>query len=174
MAAADGIAPIDEPRQQWVDKLPCAHIFRFFLHPVDRDARFIGPQRRFEIALVHPAHDVGPGQDDEAGPIAGQVADPVGEKDCRPAADSAGQGRTDLDRIKAIAPLNDVKWSQLGGSINDASCLNKTEIYGVVDVRSVDDIAKTLAFARDNKLEAHARKLSIGRTITFVPMPTRE
>jgi FAD/FMN-containing dehydrogenase len=80
------------------------------------------------------------------------AADPVGEKDCRPAADGAGQGRTDLDRIKAIAPLGDVKWSQLGGSINDASCLNKTEIYGVVEVHSVDDIAKTLAFARDNKL----------------------
>ena len=45
-----------------------------------------------------------------------------------------------------------MKWSQLGGSINDASCLNRTEIYGVVEVRSVDDIAKTLAFARDNKL----------------------
>src|SRR5450755_1783523 len=80
------------------------------------------------------------------------AADPVGEKDCRPAADGAEQGRSDLDRIKAIAPLADVKWSQLGGSINDASCLNKTEIYGVVDVKSVDDIAKTLAFARDNKL----------------------
>jgi hypothetical protein len=80
------------------------------------------------------------------------AADPVGEKDCRPAADSAEQGRSDLDRIKAIAPLADVKWSQLGGSINDASCLNKTEIYGVVEVHSVDDVAKTLAFARDNKL----------------------
>jgi hypothetical protein len=60
------------------------------------------------------------------------AADPVGEKHCRPAADGAEQGRSDLDRIKAIAPLADVKWSQLGGSINDASCLNKTEIYGVV------------------------------------------
>ncbi len=54
--------------------------------------------------------------------------------------------------IKAIAPLTGVKWSQLGGSINDASCLNKTEIYGVVEVKSIDDIAKTLAFARDNRL----------------------
>src|SRR3982074_1201945 len=80
------------------------------------------------------------------------AADPVGEKDCRPGADGAEQGRSDLDRIKAIAPLADVKWSQLGGSINDASCLNKTEIYGVVYVRSVEDVAKTLAFARDNKL----------------------
>jgi FAD/FMN-containing dehydrogenase len=80
------------------------------------------------------------------------AADPVGEKDCRPAADSAAQGKIDLERIKAIAPLAGVKWSQLGGSINDASCLNKTEIYGVVEVHSVDDIARTLAFARDNKL----------------------
>ena len=79
------------------------------------------------------------------------AADPVGEKDCR-TADGGEQGKIDLERIKAIAPLAGVKWSQLGGSINDASCLNKTEIYGVVAVQSIDDIAKTLAFARDNKL----------------------
>ena len=63
------------------------------------------------------------------------AADPVGEKDCMPAAGSGEQGRIDLERIKAIAPLTGVKWSQLGGSINDASCLNKTEIYGVVEVQ---------------------------------------
>ena len=80
------------------------------------------------------------------------AADPNGEKDCGPTAGGGEQAKIDLERIKAIAPLKDVKWSQLGGSINDASCLNKTEIYGVVDVRSVDDVAKTLAFARDNKL----------------------
>jgi hypothetical protein len=54
----------------------------------------------------------------------------AGEKDCRPAADGGEQGKINLARIKAIAPLTGVKWSQLGGSINDASCLNKTEIYG--------------------------------------------
>ena len=79
------------------------------------------------------------------------AADPDGEKNCR-TANSEDQGKADLEKIKAIAPLQGVKWSQLGGAINDASCLNKTEIYGVVEVRSVDDIAKTLAFARDNKL----------------------
>ena len=73
-------------------------------------------------------------------------------KGLRPAVGGGDQAKIDLERIKAIAPLKGVKWSQLGGSINDASCLNKTEIYGVVEVRSVDDIAKTLAFARDNKL----------------------
>ena len=80
------------------------------------------------------------------------AADPMGAKDCRPSADNGEQGKIDLERIKAIAPLAGVKWSQLGGSINDASCLNKTEIYGVVEVHSVDDVARTLAFARDNKL----------------------
>src|SRR5258705_9829510 len=80
------------------------------------------------------------------------AADPTGEKDCGLAVGGGEQAKIDLERIKAIAPLKDVKWSQLGGSINDASCLNKTEIYGVVEVRSVEDIAKTLAFARDNKL----------------------
>ena len=65
---------------------------------------------------------------------------------------AAEQGKIDLEPVKAIAPLEDVKWSQLGGSINDASCLSKTEIYGVVEVHSVEDITKTLAFARDNKL----------------------
>ena len=79
------------------------------------------------------------------------AADPTGDKDCRPAA-AGEQGKIDLERIKAITPLQGVKWSQLGGSINDASCLNKTEIYGVVEVRSVEDVAKTLAFARDNRL----------------------
>src|SRR5215472_15721668 len=79
------------------------------------------------------------------------AADPAGEKDCGPAV-VGEEAKVDLERIKAIAPLKDVKWSQLGGSINDASCLSKTEIYGVVEVRSVEDIARTLAFARDNKL----------------------
>src|SRR4051812_711256 len=79
------------------------------------------------------------------------AADPDGEKNCR-TANSEDHARLDLERIKAIAPLTGVKWSQLGGSINDASCLSKTDIYGVVEVRSIDDIAKTLAFARHNKL----------------------
>jgi FAD/FMN-containing dehydrogenase len=79
------------------------------------------------------------------------AAGPDGEKNCR-TGNSEDQGKADLEKIKAIAPLQGVKWSQLGGAINDASCLNKTEIYGIVEVHSIDDIAKTLAFARDNKL----------------------
>ena len=80
------------------------------------------------------------------------AADPTGPKDCRTADDIGEAGKIDLDKVRAIAPLQGVTWSQLGGNINDASCLNRTEIYGVVAVKSVDDITKTLAFARDNKL----------------------
>jgi FAD/FMN-containing dehydrogenase len=83
------------------------------------------------------------------------AADPVGEKQCRPIG-GGEPGKVDLEQIRAIAPLQGVTWSQLGGSINDASCLDKTEIYGVVEVHSVDDIAKTLAFARDNRLSITA------------------
>src|ERR1043166_4019736 len=76
------------------------------------------------------------------------AADPTAEKDCR----AAEPERIDLERIKAIAPLASLTWSQLGGSINDASCLNRTEIYGIVAVRTIDDISRALQFARDNKL----------------------
>jgi FAD/FMN-containing dehydrogenase len=41
---------------------------------------------------------------------------------------------------------------QRGGTINDASCLNKTSIYGIVSIRSEDDLRKALALARENKL----------------------
>ena len=66
----------------------------------------------------------------------------------------AGPSRAEsiFEPVKLVAPLAGVKWSQLGGSINDASCLSKTEIYGIVEVHSIEDITKTLAFARDNKL----------------------
>ena len=90
--------------------------------------------------------------------MAALAADPAGEKTCRPAQDDSSQKPIDLSAVRAIKPLADVKWSQLGGSINDASCLNKTEIYGVVEVHSVDDIAKTLTFARDNKLSVTTRR----------------
>ena len=49
------------------------------------------------------------------------AADPAGEKDCGPAVGGGEQAKIDLERIKAVAPLKDVKWSQLGDSINDAS-----------------------------------------------------
>ncbi len=42
---------------------------------------------------------------------------------------------------------------QKGGTINDASCLNKTNVYAIVQVRSEDDIEAALQFAREHDLK---------------------
>ena len=77
------------------------------------------------------------------------AADPTAPKDCPPAepedAPPAAPGAT----LPAEASL---PWSQRGGTINDASCLNRTPIRGVVEVRQADDVRNALAFARQHKL----------------------
>ena len=70
------------------------------------------------------------------------AADPQGEKDCLPAPQGVDNTLPDITRVRAIKPLDGVTWSQLGGTINDASCLNRIDVYGIVEVRTVDDIAK--------------------------------
>lgn len=42
---------------------------------------------------------------------------------------------------------------QKGGTINDASCLDKTEVYGIAQIRSERDISAALQFARSNDLK---------------------
>lgn len=85
------------------------------------------------------------------------AADPTGEKsDCAPAPQGIDDTRPDLAKVRAIKPLEGVTWSQMGGSINDVTCLNKTDIFGIVEVKSVEDIGKVLAFARDNGLTVTA------------------
>ncbi len=42
---------------------------------------------------------------------------------------------------------------QKGGVINDASCLNKTNVYGVVSVKNIDDIKAAIAFAKAHNLK---------------------
>jgi len=48
---------------------------------------------------------------------------------------------------------NQIKWEQRGGSINDASVLNRTDIFGIIKVDSEDTLRSALQFARDNKLK---------------------
>lgn len=80
-------------------------------------------------------------------------ADPVGEKDCPPLlVDSAVAPASELARPPApAAPA--LPWAQKAGTINDASCLNRTAIYGIVQVTSVEDIKNALQFARENHLK---------------------
>lgn len=41
---------------------------------------------------------------------------------------------------------------QRGGSINDASCLNKTPVYAIVEIRSEEDLRRALEVAKENNL----------------------
>jgi FAD/FMN-containing dehydrogenase len=77
------------------------------------------------------------------------AADPVGDKDCLPLA--PGGADAVAPRPAAVAP-DTLPWSQRGGTINDASCLNRTPVYGIVRVREEDDVRTALRFAREHGL----------------------
>src|SRR5262245_12843400 len=81
------------------------------------------------------------------------AADPVGEKDCAPMPGGAAAPARDAAAPRVVPPLDTVRWKQLGGTINDASCLNRVDVYGIVDVQSVEDVRRALAFARQNGLK---------------------
>ncbi|HZO29614.1 MAG TPA: FAD-binding oxidoreductase [Chloroflexota bacterium] len=81
-------------------------------------------------------------------------ADPSGEKDCSalglpalPAA-SAAPSATALATEAAALP-----WSQRGGTVNDASCLSRTAVYGVLQPTTVEQIQSAVTFAQENDLK---------------------
>jgi FAD/FMN-containing dehydrogenase len=77
------------------------------------------------------------------------AADPKGQfKDCNPL-----ESKNYIQNLRIEETNMLVKWSQRGGTVNDASCLNQTAVYGVVDIRSEDDIKIALEFARENDLK---------------------
>ncbi len=78
------------------------------------------------------------------------AADPVGEKDCPPLFPSSGAPVVADPSVEAYGSL---PWEQKGGTINDASCLDRTTVYGIVRVKTEEDIRNALAFAREKKLK---------------------
>jgi len=50
-------------------------------------------------------------------------------------------------------PQSSIAIEDKGGFINDASCLNKTSVYGIVKIKTADDARAALQFARDNHLK---------------------
>jgi FAD/FMN-containing dehydrogenase len=83
-------------------------------------------------------------------------AEPVGEKDCEPVS-STGNGLPDpntitvqVDALPASALLT---WRQKGGTINDASCLDRTSVHGIVEVKSAEDVANAITYAKQNRLK---------------------
>jgi FAD/FMN-containing dehydrogenase len=80
-------------------------------------------------------------------------ADPTGEKDCPPLFPefSGDPSKSNILEVKASADR--LLWAQKGGTINDASCLNKTHIHGIVQVKTIDDIQNALLYAKENNLK---------------------
>jgi FAD/FMN-containing dehydrogenase len=78
-------------------------------------------------------------------------ADPVGEKECAPLSPATAGDPTKSNVVEVkVSPV--LPWAQKGGTLNDASCLNQTAVYGVVQVKTEDDIGNALQYARENKL----------------------
>jgi FAD/FMN-containing dehydrogenase len=76
---------------------------------------------------------------------------PNKEKDCDFAYPPAVKAQP---RVAAgPTPKNNLRLDQAGGFINDASCLNKTPIYGIAKVRSIEDVRDALQYARENNLK---------------------
>jgi len=81
-------------------------------------------------------------------------ADPVGQKDCPPV--FAENAVLDTQVNVEIAPLSvgeRLQWLQKGGTINDVSCLDRTPVYGIVKITSIEDVKNALQFARENHLK---------------------
>ncbi|HEU5314855.1 MAG TPA: FAD-binding oxidoreductase [Chloroflexota bacterium] len=77
------------------------------------------------------------------------AAGPAGEKDCGAILPQSGGAPV------AAAPPADgggLTWAQRGGALNDASCLDRTPVHGVVRVTSEEDVRRALAYARANRL----------------------
>ncbi len=80
-------------------------------------------------------------------------ADPLGEKDCPPLLPGAIGDASKTQLARAAAEMAALPWSQQGGTINDASCLNRTAVYGIVQIRRVEDVQNAVQFAAANGLK---------------------
>ena len=77
------------------------------------------------------------------------TAGPPGEKDC--AANPRFAGPPLAPALQIVEPP--IRLAQRGGTINDASCLNRTPIYGIAKPANVDELRKLVAFARADGLK---------------------
>jgi len=77
------------------------------------------------------------------------AAGPTGEKDC--AANPRFAGPPIAPSLRIVEPP--IRLAQRGGTINDASCLNRTSIYGIAKPANEDELRKLVAFAQANGLK---------------------
>ena len=72
------------------------------------------------------------------------AAEPEGEKDC-------GSVLPPIQPLhpSSVAPrVQEPRWEQKGGTVNDASCLSRTAVAGVVAPRSEKEVQQALAYAK--------------------------
>jgi FAD/FMN-containing dehydrogenase len=88
--------------------------------------------------------------------VAPLAADPSGDKDCGnilpPAPAPAPPPRSEAPAADTVPRVPEPRWAQKGGTVNDASCLSRTPVHGIVAVQSEADVAAALAYARDQGL----------------------
>ncbi len=75
--------------------------------------------------------------------------DPVGPKDCPPINPELHATQPTI----SMEEQSQFDWQIRGGYINDASCLNKTPIYGIINIHSEADIQKAFLFAKKHSLK---------------------
>jgi len=81
-------------------------------------------------------------------------ADPISFKDCPPLFAENAVADTQINvEITPLSAGDRLKWEQKGGTINDISCLDRTPVYGIVKIASVEDVKNALQFARENRLK---------------------
>ncbi len=79
--------------------------------------------------------------------------EPQGDKNCPPVNPEDTKSENNPNIIEVLGPYGKLKWEQKGGIINDASCLNATAIYGMIEVKEEADIHKAITFAKQNGLK---------------------
>ena len=72
------------------------------------------------------------------------ATDPDGPKDCGAILPPISQSHSHA----ANPAMPEPRWAQKGGSVNDASCLDRTPVAGVVAPRSDAEVAAALAYAK--------------------------
>lgn len=86
------------------------------------------------------------------------AAPPASPKDCN-FIFPLGSDETKPRMVVVAVPQSRPAFAQLGGYVNDGSCLNKTAVHGVLKVHSVEDVREALKFARNNHLKVTAAGL---------------
>ncbi|PJE62583.1 FAD-binding oxidoreductase [Candidatus Roizmanbacteria bacterium CG10_big_fil_rev_8_21_14_0_10_39_6] len=77
------------------------------------------------------------------------TGEPGKDKDCDPLFKEKLDKKTTLQWVQETI----INWVQKGGFINDASCVDKTSIYGIVSITDENDIKDALQFAKANDLK---------------------